>query len=193
MAFCSNCGTALQEGAKFCPSCGAPVSPEAQANDFSQASTGNFNNFQAPYEENQSNVGEQQGSYYDTGANYQSSSAAPRQGIQKRDVAVCIILTLVTCGIYGLYWFFCIVNDLNTATNSTDEPSAGMVLLLTIITCGIYSWIWLYKAGEKVDKIKMSIGESPSNSALLYIILAIFQLGFIDYCLIQSELNKIAC
>lgn len=28
MAFCSNCGTAYEEGAKFCPSCGAAVGQE---------------------------------------------------------------------------------------------------------------------------------------------------------------------
>lgn len=25
--------------------------------------------------------------------------------IQQRNIAVCIILSIVTCGIYGIYWF----------------------------------------------------------------------------------------
>ena len=28
MAFCGNCGTKLEDGVKFCPSCGATVAPE---------------------------------------------------------------------------------------------------------------------------------------------------------------------
>lgn len=38
MSFCSNCGTQLADGQKFCPNCGAPVGGYAQAN----ASGGGF-------------------------------------------------------------------------------------------------------------------------------------------------------
>ena len=38
--------------------------------------------------------------------------------IQQRSIAVCIILTIVTCGIYGVYWFICLTNDANTASNT---------------------------------------------------------------------------
>ena len=34
---------------------------------------------------------------------------------EQRNVALCVILTIVTCGIYGIYWFICLVNDLNYA------------------------------------------------------------------------------
>ena len=27
--------------------------------------------------------------------------------IERRNIAVCIVLTLVTCGIYGIYWIVC--------------------------------------------------------------------------------------
>lgn len=30
MAFCNNCGTQVQDGAPFCPNCGAPISAPAQ-------------------------------------------------------------------------------------------------------------------------------------------------------------------
>lgn len=30
MAFCTNCGAQLQDGAQFCTSCGAPAAPDAQ-------------------------------------------------------------------------------------------------------------------------------------------------------------------
>lgn len=74
--------------------------------------------------------------------------------IQQRNIAVCIILSIVTCGIYGLYWLVCLTNDTNTAAGTTDGTSGGMVLLLTIVTCNIYSLYWGYKQGEKIDIAK---------------------------------------
>ena len=35
-------------------------------------------------------------------------------------------------------------------------------------------------------------GEAPQDSSLLYLLLAIFGLSIVDYCLIQFELNKVA-
>ncbi len=116
-----------------------------------------------------------------------------RAPIKQRSIAVCIILTFITCGIYGIYWLVCMVNDLNTAANTTNDTTGGVVFLLSIITCGIYLWVWMYKAGEKVAMIKRrSGGYAESNNGLLYLLLAIFGLSIVSYCLIQSELNNVA-
>jgi len=140
------------------------------------------------------------GSHVGNGSNQQNQSNNQQRGfgggyranIKKRDIAVAVILSIVTCGIYGLVWFFYIVNDLNTAAMTPEDKTPGTILLLTIVTCGIYGWIWLYHAGEKVDKIRQMNGEGASNSSLIYLLLSIFGLGIVVYCLIQSELNRVA-
>ncbi len=111
--------------------------------------------------------------------------------IKERSIAVCIILSIVTCGIYGLYWIICLNNDANTASN-TFGTSGGMVILLTIVTCGIYGIYWSYKQGEKIDAAKKSRGMDSGNSGVLYLILTIFGFGIIAYALMQNELNKLA-
>lgn len=170
MAFCRNCGASIPEGTKFCSSCGAPV---GDASEPTRAA--------APEAEHTS----QNNQNYTVIGGY-------RANIKKRDIAVCVILSLVTCGIYGLIWFINIINDLNTAAQTPEDKSAGMIILLTIVTCGIYGWIWLYHAGEKVDNIRQRNGELPQSSSILYLILAALQLSIVVYCLIQSELNKVA-
>ena len=105
--------------------------------------------------------------------------------IERRNIAVCIVLTLVTCGIYGIYWIVCLTNDVN-------GTSGGMVVLLTIVTCGIYGIYWAYKQGEKLDFTKNNRGIPSSNSGVLYLILQIFGFGIIAYALMQNELNKLA-
>lgn len=111
--------------------------------------------------------------------------------IKERNIAVCIILSIVTCGIYGIYWFICLNNDANTASN-TFATSGGVAFLLTLVTCGIYGLYWAYKQGEKIDAAKQSRGMESSNSGIVYLLLCIFGLGIIAYALMQNELNKLA-
>ena len=112
--------------------------------------------------------------------------------IERRNIAVCIVLTLVTCGIYGIYWIVCLTNDVNTVSGDVNGTSGGMVVLLTIVTCGIYGIYWAYKQGEKLDFTKNNRGIPSSNSGVLYLILQIFGFGLIAYALMQNELNKLA-
>ena len=112
--------------------------------------------------------------------------------IERRNIAVCIVLTLVTCGLYGIYWIVCLTNDVNTVSGDVNGTSGGMVVLLTIVTCGIYGIYWAYKQGEKLDFTKNNRGIPSSNSGVLYLILQIFGFGIIAYALMQNELNKLA-
>ena len=111
--------------------------------------------------------------------------------IQQRNIAVCIILSIVTCGIYGLYWYICLNNDTNTASN-TFGTSGGVVVLLTIITCNIYGIYWAYKQGEKIDTAKANRGLPAGNSGVLYLILTLFGLSIVAWALMQNELNQMA-
>ncbi len=203
MAFCNNCGAYLPEGTTVCSSCGATVTPPQDYQNQNSYQNPNPNpnqdfqyNYQNNYQSNFQGGGYQNGGFqYNYQNNYQGGYGA-RQGyqanIRRREIAVAIILTIVTCGIYGLVWFFNLVSDLNTAVPEVNDKEAGTVLLLTIVTCGIYGWIWIYNAGNKVDRIRQMNGEAPSNSGLIYLLLCLFGLGIVAYALIQSELNKVA-
>lgn len=110
--------------------------------------------------------------------------------IQKRDIVVCILLSIVTCGIYSLYWFVCLTDDTNALAGEADT-SGGVALLLTLITCGIYGFYWAYRRGEKIDKVKQMHNIPAGNGGVLYLILYLFG-GLIAYALIQNELNNLA-
>lgn len=111
--------------------------------------------------------------------------------IKNRSIALCIVLSIVTCGIYGLYWMASVANDVNTITND-NGTSGGMVILLSIITCNIYYLVWLYNAGKRLDDVRNKNGERTLNQEILYLLLALFGLGLISMCLIQDEINRYA-
>lgn len=111
--------------------------------------------------------------------------------VKQRNIALCIIFTIITCGIYGIYWFICLSNDANTVSQ-TAGTSGGMAFLLTMITCGIYGLYWMYKQGEKIDFANKNRGIESSNSGVLYLVFAIFGLGIVSYALMQNSINKLA-
>lgn len=177
---CSNCGQEYPDGNAFCPNCG--TQNQTQQNGYQQ------NNYQ------QNTY--QQGGYQQN--NYQQGGFAPngmggyRVPIQQRSIGLCIFLSIITCGIYAIYWKICIVNELNLASGRVTDTSGGMVFLFSIITCGIYMYWWYYQAGAKVNAIRQRNGEMVESSSVLYLILSIFGLSIVNDCIIQGELNKVA-
>ena len=113
--------------------------------------------------------------------------------VQERNIATCIILSIVTCGIYGIYWFITMVNDVNRVCNDEKSTqSGGMVFLLTLITCGIYGIVWFYQVGKRMEVAGKKYNLQIADNSTLYLVLAIFGLQIVDYCLVQSDLNKFA-
>lgn len=109
----------------------------------------------------------------------------------KKNIALCIILSIVTCGIYGIIWFIEITNDAARA-NEDSSLNGGTAFLLTILTCGIYSYYWNYKMGKELFEAKQKRDMNANDNSVLYLILALFGLSIVNYCLIQSDLNDMA-
>lgn len=80
------------------------------------------------------------------------SGYAPFRLKTDRSLLTYILLTIVTCGIYGWYFLYCLARDINVACDGDGKNTAGLVklILLTIVTCGIYSWIWHYSLGNRL-------------------------------------------
>ena len=67
--------------------------------------------------------------------------------MKKRSIAGCIILTFVTLGIYGIYWFVKLTNETNRLAPEEATLSGGLAFLATVCTLGIYGLYWAYKLG----------------------------------------------
>ena len=51
--------------------------------------------------------------------------------IKERNIAVCVVLSIVTCGIYGLYWLYKMVEEADCVTgNPNPQPPIVVILLL---------------------------------------------------------------
>ena len=113
--------------------------------------------------------------------------------VEKKNIALCIVFTVLSCGLYGWYWLDCLAEDTDRLTGRGGAMSGGLVLLLTSVTCGIYGWYWLYVSGEALEQYEVSRGGmGGGHLGILYLLLGIFGFGIISYALMQSELNKYA-
>ena len=111
--------------------------------------------------------------------------------IKERDIVVSILLSIVTCGIYGIYWFITLTDDASKANNDPNFTGVN-AFLLTLVTCGIYGIYWNYKIGKEMFEANQKKGIAANDNSTLYLILSIFGLSIVTYCLVQNELNAIA-
>lgn len=104
--------------------------------------------------------------------------------MKKRNIPLCIILIFLTCGIYSLFWFCSLTNDMNEIAPTDYQTPGGTALLLTLVTCGIYGIFWSYKMGEKMDELK------GGNNAVLFLVFSLIGLGIINYIMMQDQINQ---
>ena len=180
--YCWKCGTENQDNAKFCMKCGANLETEPkQPVDVADKNHSSENqNIEMNFPS--------QNTYSNTGYG----------NISKRNIAACVLFSIITCGIYGLYWIYKITQEINIITGNEDDTSGGLVILFGIITCGVYYVYWAYKIG---DKLKRYYSKKKSNAGndlpVLYLILMIANYiacgicTMVCYCLMQDRINKI--
>ncbi len=112
--------------------------------------------------------------------------------IKEKNIAVCIIFTIVTCGIYGLFWMVSITEDIDIISKNPNRRNGAMVIVFSLLTCGIYSFYWWYQNGKLLEETNQQTNIASSGNAVLFLILSLFGLGIVNYCLAQSDVNKYA-
>jgi len=96
---------------------------------------------------------------------------------------MCIVLSLITFGIYPLFWIVGLANDF--AAKNNQPAQGGKVILLTLITFGIYFLVWNYKMGNSIEEA------GGKNEGTVYLVLSIFGLSLISLALMQLQENQI--
>lgn len=112
-----------------------------------------------------------------------------RGNLTNRSIPLCIILSLVTCGLYSLYWFVVMTDDANSLLE--DEQTSGVLsLVLFFVTCGIYGIYWNYQMGKKLYDAGNKNHVGIQDYSILYLVLSLLGFTVVNYCLIQNDLNK---
>jgi hypothetical protein len=102
-----------------------------------------------------------------------------------------IILSIVTCGIYTLFWTARQMKAVNYLLG-TDKFSFVKWFFLSIITCGIYHIFYEYSMAQCIVEIQGKMGKPlSSNLPVISVILAIVGMGIVSDAIQQDEINKL--
>jgi hypothetical protein len=107
------------------------------------------------------------------------------------DVAVGIVLSVATCGLYNVYWNYRQMRAMN-ALLGRHEYDFVHWLLLSVITCGLYHVYYEYKMGSDLQTWLDQNGVKVSpNLGVVGLALSIVALTVIADAVYQHELNKL--
>ena len=107
------------------------------------------------------------------------------------DIATGIILCLITCGFYNIYWNYRQFQMMN-ALLGREEYKFVPWLLLTLVTCGLYHLYYEYKMGTDLyNWLKEHGREVNPNLGAIGLVLSCFGLTIVADAVYQHEFNKL--
>ena len=103
-----------------------------------------------------------------------------------RNIALDLVLTLITFGLFSLRVNYCQMRTLNHMLKE-EKYSFLIWILLTMITFGLYHIYHEYRKSMDISKI---LNEPHSNEPILSVILTIFGFWIVADAIQQSRINQ---
>lgn len=180
MIYCNNCGQQNADDARSCTNCGQAFTGQGSSNPFSTP----------PPSQQQ----EQQQSPWGTPSYGAPMQPRPGAGLlavgEKREPVTVILLSLVTCGIYAIWWYYTMATEIKNSLGREDL-NPGMDLLLMFVTCGIWGIIaFYYKYPKLMVDMQQRVGLPVNDISTMTLIFA-FVFGPVSIFMIQDQLNTI--
>ncbi len=106
--------------------------------------------------------------------------------IKQRNIVTAILLSIITCGIYSIYWVIVLAKDAVSVKDPADNGLLEIVLMLFLPFLGIFL------AEKKFAEGCAAKGIPHGDNSILYLILSLVGLGIVGICMLQNDLNKLA-
>ncbi|MBQ7364796.1 MAG: DUF4234 domain-containing protein [Clostridia bacterium] len=110
--------------------------------------------------------------------------------ITQRSVVKVILFSIITCGIYMLYWMYVTAKELQTATGRS-QFSPAIILVLAIFVAPVACVLLAMECNDRLNDIRAAKGMPPADNMVLWIVLGIL-LPIVQFALIQNEINQVA-
>jgi hypothetical protein len=111
--------------------------------------------------------------------------------LTQREPLTVLLLSLFTCGIYGLVWRYQTTEELRQATG---DPSINPALdvALTLLLCGVWGVYCDYRNAKKAFELSQAAGLQRSDQSTIVLVLDIFGVFVASKFVLQGEYNALA-
>lgn len=93
-----------------------------------------------------------------------------------RNPIMVLLLSIFTCGMYGIIWFVALCDDLNKGLGR-QEFHPGKELLLSIVTCGLWGVYLGSRLSDATVEVQRSWGVQPTMDASNLFLLTLLGMG----------------
>ena len=108
-----------------------------------------------------------------------------------QSIAVGLILTIITCGLYDLYWNAKQMKTINGLLER-EELFFWTWLFISILTCGIFHLYYEYKMGLALMEVQEKYGvRVDEHLHIISLFLSLFGFSFVVDAIHQNEINKV--
>ena len=135
------------------------------------------------------NQGYNQYNNYNQNYNQGYNEPMPNEFREEKNIAVCIILAIVTCSIYMWFWMYNMIKKIRMLANDTSDMVGEYLLLMLVPYYNVY---WVYTRGKKISEEAARRGIQITDNSVLYLILNLLGLQIVSYAMMQNDLNKLA-
>lgn len=93
-----------------------------------------------------------------------------------RNIIKIILLSLITFGIYGLYFRYKYIEDVNTICAFDGKKTNGLLvtILLSMVTCGIYNYVHMFGMAERLQGAGRYYNANVESSGAVIVLWAVF-------------------
>lgn len=109
----------------------------------------------------------------------------------ERSPGLVVLFSLITCGIYLLFWYISVLSEMREAGHSPTGNTPGLDILFMILSCGIYGLYVDYRISKEIAAMQHERGLLVDDTSVVVLILDLCGLGVIGSALQQTNLNRI--
>ncbi len=107
--------------------------------------------------------------------------------MKRRNLVTNIILSLVTCNIYGVVWSCLMAKNITMFKDPTDSGILDILLMIFLPPAG------MYLVEKKFTEGCAAKGIEHKDNTVIYLIMSLFMpTWYVAMAMMQSEINKLA-
>lgn len=85
--------------------------------------------------------------------------------VKRRSVALSLFLSVITFGLYFLYWFAKLTRETATVVDEKVYKGGWLYSLANVFTSGVFGTYWFHKVPVKLNKLRLKEGIEPQSVA----------------------------